>query len=92
MNTTREKAWAARTTRPGRSAAPPPGKTGTASAPPLAEPAAVAVSSVMDAALYRDGRRVATPSSLAEAYAQLRAEPGAMAWIGLYRPSEAELV
>jgi magnesium transporter len=48
--------------------------------------------SVIDAALYRDGRRVSTPSTLAEAYTQLRQEPGAMAWIGLYRPNEPELV
>ncbi|MDX3354992.1 magnesium and cobalt transport protein CorA [Streptomyces sp. ME01-24h] len=91
-NSTREKARAARTARPARHPVPPATAGDASSEPRIADPAAAAVSSVMDAALYRDGRRIATPSSLAEAYAQLRAEPGAMAWIGLYRPSEAELV
>ncbi|AGP54329.1 magnesium and cobalt transport protein CorA [Streptomyces rapamycinicus] len=48
--------------------------------------------SVVDATVYRDGRRVGTPGSLAATYRRLRAETGAMAWIGLYRPSEAELL
>lgn len=59
---------------------------------PPADDATPAAGSVMDAALYRDGHRVSTPGTLAEAYAQLRQEPGAMAWIGLFRPSEPELV
>jgi magnesium transporter len=49
-------------------------------------------SSVIDAALYRDGRRIDTPPTLAEAYERLPHEPGAMAWIGLYRPAEAQLL
>ncbi|EFL22471.1 magnesium and cobalt transporter CorA [Streptomyces himastatinicus ATCC 53653] len=65
-----------------------------------AEPAPVAVDgtavaderSVVDAAVYRDGRRVGTPDGLAATYRRLREEPGAMAWIGLYRPTEAELL
>ncbi|WP_413806612.1 magnesium and cobalt transport protein CorA [Streptomyces sp. OE57] len=48
--------------------------------------------SVVDAAVYRDGRRVGTPASLAATYRRLREETGAMAWIGLYRPNEAELL
>lgn len=48
--------------------------------------------SVVDAALYREGRRVSSPDSLAEAYRQLRKDPSAMAWIGLYRPAASELV
>ncbi|MCG0283873.1 magnesium and cobalt transport protein CorA [Streptomyces sp. PSAA01] len=48
--------------------------------------------SVVDAAVYRDGRRVGTPGTLAATYRRLREETGAMAWIGLYRPSEAELL
>ncbi|MFI8990007.1 magnesium and cobalt transport protein CorA [Streptomyces antimycoticus] len=48
--------------------------------------------SVVDAAMYRDGRRVGTPGTLAATYRRLREETGAMAWIGLYRPSEAELL
>ncbi|WP_327686399.1 hypothetical protein [Streptomyces sp. NBC_00467] len=37
--------------------------------------------SVVDAAIYRDGQRVETPSSLAEIYDRLPGEPGTMAWI-----------
>ena len=48
--------------------------------------------SVVDAAIYRDGRRVDSPSTLAETYERLREQPGAMAWIGLYRPAEAQLL
>ncbi|MEV0260144.1 magnesium and cobalt transport protein CorA [Streptomyces sp. NPDC050617] len=48
--------------------------------------------SIVQAAVYRDGHRVATPATLAETYRQLHAEPSGMAWIGLHRPSEAELV
>lgn len=85
----------ARTAKHARPAPPAPTPSGEEHGPPEAESpdaGGVTVSSVMDAGLYRDGRRIATPSSLAEAYAQLRAEPGAMAWIGLFRPTEAELV
>jgi len=45
--------------------------------------------SLIDAAVYREGKRVATCQSLAQTYAELQANPGAMAWIGLYRPSTA---
>lgn len=45
---------------------------------------------VVDNAIYRDGVRSATPDSLADTFSQLRENPG-MAWIGLYRPDEAEL-
>jgi magnesium transporter len=45
---------------------------------------------VIDNAIYRDGTRVATPTSLDETFEQ-RAEHGGFAWIGLYRPSDAEL-
>lgn len=47
--------------------------------------------SLVDAALYRDGRRMETPASLAEIYNRLPGEPGTMAWIGLFRPSPAQL-
>jgi magnesium transporter len=47
--------------------------------------------SIVDAALYRDGRRMQTPTSLAEIYHRLPGEPGTMAWIGLFRPSPAQL-
>lgn len=45
---------------------------------------------VIDNAIYRDGTRVATPASLDETF-ERRAEHGGFAWIGLYRPTDAEL-
>ncbi|MFD0664954.1 CorA family divalent cation transporter [Thermocatellispora tengchongensis] len=47
--------------------------------------------SVIDNALYVDGRRVATPASLADAFESLKNTPGSMAWIGLYRPKDWEI-
>lgn len=46
--------------------------------------------SVVATAVYRDGRRIADPPTIAAARRALR--DGAMAWIGLYRPSEAQLI
>jgi magnesium transporter len=48
--------------------------------------------SVITAAIYHDGRRMDSPSTLAETYRRLREQPDAMAWIGLYRPAEAQLL
>jgi magnesium transporter len=48
--------------------------------------------SIVDSAVYRDGRRIASPGSLAETYSSLHEQPGSMAWIGLYRPSEREIL
>jgi magnesium transporter len=48
--------------------------------------------SIVDSAVYRDGRRIASPGSLAETYSALHEQPGSMAWIGLYRPSEREIL
>jgi magnesium transporter len=45
---------------------------------------------VVDNAIYRDGRRVATPASLEETF-ETRERHGGFAWIGLYRQTEAEL-
>ena len=45
---------------------------------------------VVDNAIYRDGRRVASPASLEETFETL-SEHGGFAWIGLYRPTDAEL-
>ena len=47
--------------------------------------------SLIDAAIYVDGARVASPTTLAGTYRELHARPDAVAWIGLYRPSEAQL-
>ncbi|AKE91670.1 MULTISPECIES: magnesium/cobalt transporter CorA [Rhodococcus] len=52
--------------------------------------AAGAESSIVDSAVYRDGRRVASPATLAQALDCLP-EPGSMAWIGMYRPTDAQL-
>lgn len=46
---------------------------------------------VLDNALYVDGHRVDTPSSLADAFEKLKSTRGSMAWIGLYRPKDWEL-
>lgn len=48
-------------------------------------------SSLINNAIYENGCWVETPASLGDTYAALDARPGAMAWIGLYRPSTEEL-
>ncbi|MGI5479952.1 magnesium and cobalt transport protein CorA [Streptomyces lavendofoliae] len=70
-----------------RSTAPEPARV--PADPPAASPDR---GSVVQASLYRDGRKVSSPSSLAETFRQLRDEPDGMAWIGLHRPSEEELL
>ncbi|HKT55543.1 MAG TPA: magnesium/cobalt transporter CorA [Microbacterium sp.] len=45
---------------------------------------------VIDDAIYVDGRRVATPAGLQDTFEALQ-EHGGFAWIGLYRPDAAEL-
>lgn len=46
---------------------------------------------VVDNAIYVEGCRVASPAELAETFAAMRERPGALAWIGLYRPEIAQL-
>ncbi|WP_058042410.1 magnesium and cobalt transport protein CorA [Streptomyces roseifaciens] len=60
--------------------------------PPPAAPPAGGAGSIVHAAVYRDGRRIATPDSLADTYRRLHEQPDSMAWIGLQRPTEAELL
>ena len=48
--------------------------------------------SVVDAAIYVDGRRIDTPATLSRLREQLRGKPGAMAWIGLLRPTDRQLL
>jgi magnesium transporter len=48
-------------------------------------------SHIVNNAVYEGGKRIATPGSLAETFETLEQHPKAMAWIGLYRPSEKEL-
>jgi magnesium transporter len=47
--------------------------------------------SVVDAAIYVDGARVDSPETVAGTAQRLRDRPGAMAWIGMFRPTEAQL-
>ncbi|MEV0124694.1 magnesium and cobalt transport protein CorA [Streptomyces sp. NPDC050703] len=84
----RKHAWR-RTARPG--SAPPP-EEAEAPGPALPGDARDDAASVVQAALYRDGVRVATPSSLADTFRELREQRDGMAWIGLARPTEAELL
>jgi magnesium transporter len=48
--------------------------------------------SLVDCAVYVGGRRAFSPKSLVETYQILHDEPHGMAWIGLYRPSEEQLL
>lgn len=48
--------------------------------------------SVVDSAIYRDGKRIRSPVTVADTAAMLRDQQGAMAWIGLYRPDENQLL
>jgi magnesium transporter len=47
--------------------------------------------SLVDSAVYVDGDRVASPSSLGDSFQALQAHDDAVAWIGLYRPDQHEL-
>jgi magnesium transporter len=46
--------------------------------------------SMVDAGLYVEGRRIESPATIAATVAKLRATPGALAWIGLFRPTDAQ--
>jgi magnesium transporter len=48
--------------------------------------------SVVNAVLYRDGQPVDRPDTLSDAFQYLDNHPGTLAWIGLYRPSEEQLL
>ncbi|MGW6862592.1 magnesium and cobalt transport protein CorA [Streptomyces xanthophaeus] len=48
--------------------------------------------SVVTAAIYHDGVRTSTHDSLTDTFGKLREAQGGMAWIGLHRPSETELL
>jgi magnesium transporter len=48
-------------------------------------------SGLVDSAVYRDGNRDVSPTTLADTFQSLRDRPGGMAWIGLYRPDAEEL-
>jgi magnesium transporter len=60
---------------------------------PRPQPPSVLVEdSVVDAGIYRQGRRVDSPSTIAGTSRRLKEEPGSMAWVGLFRPKEAQLL
>ncbi|MGW7362116.1 magnesium and cobalt transport protein CorA [Streptomyces sp. NPDC054841] len=84
----KKPAWRRRTAP----AAAPPRPPEPVAQPLTSAPVQKDQGSIVQAALYRDGRRVSTPASLAETFRQLREEPAGMAWIGLHRPSESELL
>ncbi|MFD4523011.1 magnesium and cobalt transport protein CorA [Streptomyces sp. NPDC058470] len=82
----RKSVWRRALTPPTAPPAPPP-----APRPDPASPEPADADSVVQAALYRDGVRVATPETLADTFRELREQPDGMAWIGLARPTESEL-
>jgi magnesium transporter len=63
----------------------------TPSFPQADPPPSVRGHSIVECAVYEAGQRVASPASLAETYQCLSEQADGMAWIGLYRPDEAEL-
>jgi magnesium transporter len=72
---------------------PSPAETGVRRSPDLhPAPAVDPATSVIGSAIYRDGERVSSLTSLADTYRQLDELPDAMAWIGLYRPDAAQIV
>ncbi|MET7915233.1 magnesium and cobalt transport protein CorA [Streptomyces avermitilis] len=83
----RKSAWRRALNPPATPPTEPPAGGPDAPAP---EPADAA--SVVQATLYRDGVRVSSSASLADTFRQLRDEPSGMAWIGLARPTESELL
>ncbi|TPQ19486.1 magnesium and cobalt transport protein CorA [Streptomyces sporangiiformans] len=85
----RKSAWRRAMTASAPPSGEPPKPRPTPSASTSAEPA---VASVVEAALYRDGVRVSTPGSLAQTFRELREQRDGMAWIGLARPTESEIL
>jgi magnesium transporter len=48
--------------------------------------------SLVDSAIYVGGHRLYSPKTLADTFSAFREHPHSMAWIGLYRPSEEQLM
>jgi magnesium transporter len=59
---------------------------------PRPERAVTDAAALVDSAIYVEGRRMHSPNTLAETYQMFRDEPRSMAWIGLYRPSEDQIL
>jgi magnesium transporter len=76
----------------GRPRRPRPGvpSTGSTAPPPVATRARHGLG-LVDSAVYVDGDRVSSPESLAETYDSLHERQDGLAWIGLYRPDEADV-
>ncbi|GAB7105414.1 magnesium and cobalt transport protein CorA [Streptomyces phaeofaciens JCM 4814] len=75
-----------------RTPLPPPPPAASPAPPPAPQPPENGeIASVIQAVLYRDGVRVLAPATLAETFRALREQPAGMAWIGLARPTGAEL-
>lgn len=55
--------------------------------PPTRDPARC----IVDAGIYVDGKRVASPTTFDEAFRALKATPDGFAWIGLQRPGAHEM-
>ncbi|MFI6560120.1 magnesium and cobalt transport protein CorA [Streptomyces sp. NPDC050534] len=78
-----------------RRALTPPQPPSSRTPPPAGEPVSAEqpeVAGVVQAALYRDGVRISSPATLADTYRELLDQPSGMAWIGLARPTEGELL
>lgn len=54
-------------------------------------PSRATPSSVVNLSLYRDGRRLVACSTLQQLFDARRKHPGAIAWVGLYRPSHDDV-
>lgn len=71
------------------------GKPEASQPSPSAEPAEQAARNpahcIVDAGIYVDGRRVATPTTFDEAFRALKDTPDGFAWIGLHRPGAPEM-
>jgi magnesium transporter len=70
-------------------------RNGSPLEPATPDPSAIdkihARASLVDSAVYVDGDRVESPTTLADTYRALRRNDDAIAWIGLYRPDQHEL-
>jgi magnesium transporter len=55
-------------------------------------PVAAVEQSVVEARIYRAGHRIDRPGTLTDAYRRLERQPDTLAWIGLYRPAEEQLL
>jgi magnesium transporter len=58
----------------------------------VTSPAVALERSVVDAAVYKDGRRVPGLATMTEVFGELPGPTGTVAWIGLLRPAEEQLL